>query len=103
MYDYYFYPQLYGQADHVNANDGDKAETTSDDIDEFVITRDNAETNNKRVTYVPNGAVISNIQPTQEISEDAITIENTDYKEDDEEWAQQGPSPQKGVREVLTK
>ena len=103
MYDYYSYPQLYGQADHVNANDGDKAETTSDDIDEFVITRDNAETNNKRVTYVPNGAVISNIQPTQEISEDAITIENTDYEDDDEEWAQQGASPHNGVRVVLTK
>merc|ERR1711892_161889 len=95
--DYYSYPQLYGQddqADHMNANDGDKAETTSDDIDEFVITRDNAETNNKRVTYVPNGAVISNVQPTQEIPADAITIENTDYEE--EEWPEQGTSPQKG-------
>merc|ERR1711892_224610 len=92
VYDYYSYPQLYGQDDHVDANDGDKAETTSDDIDEFVITRDNAETNNKRVTYVPNGAVISNVQPTQEIPEDAITIENTE----EEEWPEQGTSPHKG-------
>ena len=104
MYDYYAYPQLYesdyGQDDHENANanadDGDKTETTnSDDIEEFIVTRKNGETSKKHVTYVHNGAVISNVQPTQEIPQDALIVENTDY--DDEEWVGQGIVPSNGV------
>ena len=102
MSDYYVYPQLYeseyGQDDHANAaananaDDGDKTETTySDDIEEFIVTRKNAETRKKHVTYVHNGAVISNVKPTQEIPQDDLILENTDY--DDEEWVEQGIVP----------
>ena len=31
------------------------------------------------MTYVHNGAVISNVKPTQEIPQDALILENTDY------------------------
>ena len=110
MYDYYEYPQLYesnyGQDDHANANaivnadDGDKTETTnSDDIEEFIVTRKKAETKKKHMTYVNNGAVISNVQPTQEIPQDALIIENTDY--DDQEWVDQGVVPPNGVSLVI--
>ena len=110
MSDYYAYPQLYeseyGQDDHANANadanpnanenDGDKTETTnSDDIEEFIVTRNKAETRKKHVTYVHNGAVISNVKPTQEIPQDALIVENTDYV--DEEWVDQGIAPPNGV------
>ena len=50
VYDYYAYPQLYAPDNHAHANYGDNTETASDDIDEFVITRNNVETNTKQVT-----------------------------------------------------
>ena len=52
------------------------------------------------MTYVYNGAVISNVQPTQEIPQDALIIENTDYA--DEEWVDQGIIPPNGVSLVNT-
>jgi hypothetical protein len=63
------------------------------------VTRNAAETRKKHVKYVPNGAVISNVQPTQEIPQDALIIENTDY--DDEEWLDQGVVPPNGVSLVI--
>ena len=101
VYDYYAYPQLYAQDIDANANDGDKTITTSDDIDEFIITRNNVETNTKHVTYVPNGAVISNIKPTQEIPEDALEIENKDYEEED--WLKEEIAAPNGVKITMLK
>ena len=62
------------------------------------MTRNNAESRKKHVTYVHNGAVISNVQPTQEIPQDALILVNTDY--DDEEWVDQGVVPPNGVSVV---
>ena len=47
------------------------------------------------MTYVHNGAVISNVKPTQEIPQDALIVENTDYV--DEEFVDQGIAPPNGV------
>ena len=95
VYDYYAYPQLYAPDNQAHANYGDNSETASDDIDEFVITRNNVETNTKHVTYVPNGAVITNVAPTMEIPEEDHTVENID--DDDEDWLTQDIVPTNGV------
>jgi len=94
VYDYYAYPQLYAQDNHATENDGDNTETAGSDIDEFVITRNNVETNTKHVTYVPNGAVISNIEPTMEIPEEHNTLEYSEYEDDD--WMNQDIAPPNG-------
>ena len=95
VYDYYAYPQLYAHDKHAHANYGDNSETASDDIDEFVITRNNVETNTKHVTYVPNGAVISSVAPTMEIPEEDHTVEYID--DEDEDWLTQDIVPTNGV------
>ena len=110
VYDYYGYPQLYdgsGDTDTSNYDQdeqeiyADPSETSSDYTDKFVIQRDSAEISNKHVTYVPNGAVISNV-PTEssiyETAEDALIIDNPDY--DDTEWLQQDNNMPNSVRLV---
>ena len=77
VYDYYAYPQLYGrdygQDDCANGADCMATKVHGDDTDEFIIPHNNAEIS-KHVTYVPNGAVISNV-PTVSSVVDALIVE----------------------------
>ena len=82
MYDYYAYPQLYGGSDGISDYVEDDREIEDDpsetfnNMDLFMVTR-NSE---KHVTYVSNGAVISNV-PTELFARDTdvITSDTADY------------------------